>query len=95
MVLTGFLPALGISWADVPGAMPQTTPHGVSVEYSIAYGLGHDLIGNDVGDLEVADLSTTATNIDGNLSDALRSLLFGSDGRPGPGPRRTSHLARP
>ena len=116
VVLTEFLPALGISQADLEGAARLINTPDVSVEFSIAYRLGHDLIGNTVGPIDIAaafnaenffveiagasnsptvsyrsdantllsnimlQLSTTSANeIDGRLSDALRNLLFGSD----------------
>eukprot|EP00892_Ulva_mutabilis_P003698 jgi/Ulvmu1/16/UM001_0017.1 len=114
VVLSEFLPALGITQKDVEDATPMIQAGGVSVEFSIAYRLGHDLIGNDVGGIDIADAfnaedfffdrtgtmeepevtykdgaeadianimtklsTTTANEVDGKLSDALRNLLFG------------------
>eukprot|EP00892_Ulva_mutabilis_P004920 jgi/Ulvmu1/27/UM001_0028.1 len=114
VVLTEFLPALGITQKTLEGAQRKVNSNGISVEFSIAYRLGHDLIGNDVGGIDIAQsfnaetffldmtgpddapsvtykadaesnvanimtkLSTTTANeIDGKLSDALRNLLFG------------------
>eukprot|EP00892_Ulva_mutabilis_P004587 jgi/Ulvmu1/24/UM001_0025.1 len=116
VVLTEFLPALGITQKDLEDAESKTRLKGVSVEFSIAYRLGHDIIPNAVGDISIADafnsedvflnkvgprdrptvtyrddaeqklsnvmrqLSTTSANeIDGRLSDALRNFLFGRD----------------
>eukprot|EP00892_Ulva_mutabilis_P004032 jgi/Ulvmu1/1/UM001_0001.1 len=116
VVLTEFLPALGITQADLSSASRLINTPDVSVEFSIAYRLGHDLIGNTVGGISIADafnaenffldktgspaapsvtyksnantllsnimlqLSTTSANeIDGKLSDALRNFLFGRD----------------
>ena len=116
VVLTEFLPALGISQADLEAADRLINTPDVSVEFSIAYRLGHDLIGNTVGGIEIAStfnaenffldktgppsrptvtykanansllsnimlqLSTTSANeVDGKLSDALRNFLFGRD----------------
>ena len=55
VVLTEFLPALGITKQDVEKAQPMVTLKGVSVEFSIAYRLGHDLIGNTVDGITIAD----------------------------------------
>eukprot|EP00892_Ulva_mutabilis_P011613 jgi/Ulvmu1/8824/UM049_0004.1 len=55
IVLTEFLPALGIFQADVEGATRLINTPAVSVEFSIAYRLGHDLIGNTVGGINIAD----------------------------------------
>eukprot|EP00892_Ulva_mutabilis_P005800 jgi/Ulvmu1/3592/UM017_0004.1 len=114
VVLTEFLPALGITQRDLETAEGMVRSSGISVEFSIAYRLGHDLIGNDVGGIDLtgafnaedfytqmegsadtpsvtykdnaessvanvmAALSTsTANEIDGRLSDALRNFLFG------------------
>ena len=55
VVLTEFLPALGITQADLEAAEAMDNRNGVSVEFSIAYRLGHDLIGNDVGGIDIAD----------------------------------------
>ena len=116
VVLTEFLPALGITQSDLEGADRLINGPDVSVEFSIAYRLGHDLIANSVGTIDIADafnaenffldktgppnapsvtyksnantllsnimlqLSTTSANeIDGKLSDALRNFLFGRD----------------
>eukprot|EP00892_Ulva_mutabilis_P006087 jgi/Ulvmu1/3850/UM018_0067.1 len=55
VVLTEFLPALGITQAALRGAEAKVRGPGVSVEFSIAYRLGHDLIGNSAGNIDVAD----------------------------------------
>ena len=55
VILMEFLPALGITQADLEAADELSTANGVSVEFSIAYRLGHDLIGNTVGDMPVAE----------------------------------------
>ena len=55
VVLTEFLPALGISQKEVEDAESKLDIPGISVEFSIAYRLGHDLIGNDVGGISIAD----------------------------------------
>ena len=54
VVLTEFLPALGITQQDLESAQPLVTGPEISVEFSIAYRLGHDLIGNNVGGMSVA-----------------------------------------
>eukprot|EP00892_Ulva_mutabilis_P005677 jgi/Ulvmu1/3481/UM160_0003.1 len=53
VVLTEFLPALGITQEDVETATRKVTRPDVSVEFSIAYRLGHDLIGNNVGRFDI------------------------------------------
>ena len=55
VVLEEFLPALGITQQDLEDAEAKARGRGVSVEFSIAYRLGHDLIGNDVGGIDIAD----------------------------------------
>ena len=55
VVLTEFLPALGIAQQDLEGVQAKVDNAGVSMEFSIAYRLGHDLIGNDVGGVDIAD----------------------------------------
>jgi len=75
VVLTEFLPALGISRADVEGATRLINTPDVSVEFSIAYRLGHDLIGNTVGPIDIAD----AFNAESFFLDKA-----GSDSNPTP-----------
>eukprot|EP00892_Ulva_mutabilis_P005607 jgi/Ulvmu1/3418/UM016_0037.1 len=114
VILEEFLPALGISQSDLQSATRKMNRPDVTVEFSIAYRLGHDLIGDSVGSLSIASsfngeaffldhggspnaptvtykadadtrvtnimaslASTSANEIDGKLSDALRNLLFG------------------
>eukprot|EP00892_Ulva_mutabilis_P006084 jgi/Ulvmu1/3848/UM018_0064.1 len=55
VVLEEFLPALGITQKDLEDAKAITTGRGVSAEFSIAYRLGHDLIGNKVGTIDIAN----------------------------------------
>ena len=55
VMITEFLPALGITLGDLEDAKPMFDGNGVSMEFSIAYRLGHDLIGNDIGGIEVRD----------------------------------------
>eukprot|EP00892_Ulva_mutabilis_P005365 jgi/Ulvmu1/31/UM001_0033.1 len=55
VVLTEFLPALGISQADVEQATPLDNRPDMSMEFSIAYRLGHDIIGDFVGSISIAD----------------------------------------
>ena len=54
VVLTEFLPALGITQKNLEDAEGMVKGPGISVEFSIAYRLGHDLIGNDVGGIDLA-----------------------------------------
>ena len=55
VMLTEFLPALGITQRDLENAKPMFNGDGVSMEFSIAYRLGHDLIPNNVGGIDVRD----------------------------------------
>ena len=54
VVLSEFLPALGITQKNLEDAQRMVNSAGISVEFSIAYRLGHDLIGNDVGGIDLA-----------------------------------------
>ena len=55
VVLTEFLPALGITQGDLEAASRLIITPDVSMEFSIAYRLGHDLIPNAVGGIDIAD----------------------------------------
>ena len=55
VMLTEFLPALGITLGDLEDTKPILNGNGVSMEFSIAYRLGHDLIGNDVGGIDIRE----------------------------------------
>eukprot|EP00892_Ulva_mutabilis_P005801 jgi/Ulvmu1/3593/UM017_0005.1 len=67
VVLTEFLPALGITQRDLETAEGMVRSSGISVEFSIAYRLGHDLIGNDVGGIDL----TGAFNAETTPNQAL------------------------
>jgi hypothetical protein len=54
--VTGFLPALGITQADLEASTGLISSSMVSVEFSIAYRLGHTMIPDFVGSIDVADL---------------------------------------
>ena len=51
ITVTGFLPALGITQADLEAAVPKLGNSFVSVEFSMAYRLGHTMIPDNVGNL--------------------------------------------
>eukprot|EP00892_Ulva_mutabilis_P006210 jgi/Ulvmu1/3961/UM180_0001.1 len=55
VVLTEFLPAFGITQTDLEESMRMLNTPDVSMEFSIAYRLGHDLIPNTVGGIDIAD----------------------------------------
>jgi hypothetical protein len=51
-----FLPALGITMADLRRWVPKTQNPNISVEFLMAYRMGHDMIRNNVGSRSVTDL---------------------------------------
>ena len=55
VMLTEFLPALGITQDDLENAEAKFDGNGIGMEFSIAYRVGHDLIGNSVGNIDVVD----------------------------------------
>eukprot|EP00892_Ulva_mutabilis_P005792 jgi/Ulvmu1/3585/UM169_0003.1 len=55
VVLTEFLPALGISQAELEATERLINTPDTSTEFSMAYRMGHDLVPNMVGDIYVAD----------------------------------------
>eukprot|EP00892_Ulva_mutabilis_P000477 jgi/Ulvmu1/1042/UM104_0028.1 len=80
VVITEFLPALGITEADLRGATRLINFPDVSVEFSIAYRLGHDLIPNTVGGISIAD-TFNAENffLDKTGADASPTVSYRSD----------------
>lgn len=66
VVLEEFLPALGITQAELQAAAPVLQSPSISVEFSIGFRLGHDLIGDVVGDVGIVE----AFNAEAFFTDA-------------------------
>ena len=56
ITVTGFLPALGITQADLEASTGKIGGSLVSAEFSIAYRLGHTMIPDNVGNIDIASL---------------------------------------